>query len=85
MLSGVQEEAVMASSNTDSCQTAITPQVVAPQVNTQKNAVTTIKPSIPRKTFVQQEPAIFFIWGFAIIYIVILIANSTIRNKKVHN
>lgn len=85
MLSGVQEEAIIASSNTDSCQTAITPQVATPQVNTQTSAVTTIKPIIPRKTFVQQEPAIFFIWGLAIFYIAILIANSIIKNKKAHN
>ena len=67
-------------STTDSC------QVGEPVTATQETPRTTATtPAMHRKSFKEQEPAIFSIIGFAVAYIAALIINRIIKTRKTHH
>ena len=60
-------------STTDSCQV----RTIA--------TYTATTPAMHRKSFKEQEPAIFSIIGFAVAYIAALIINRIIKTRKTHH
>ena len=68
-------------STTDSCQ--VSEPVTATQETPRTIAATT--PAMHRKSFKEQEPAIFSIIGFAVAYIAALIINRIIKTRKTHH
>ena len=66
-------------STTDSC------QVSEPVTATQETPRTITTPAMHRKSFKEQEPAIFSIIGFAVAYIAALIINRIIKTRKTHH
>lgn len=85
MLSEVQEKS--STTPTDTAQVAVAPQAAVSPTKTQTTTATTVKvvSTVPRKTFEQQEPAIFGIWIVAIAYVAILILRRTVKMKKAHH
>ena len=65
-------------STTDSCQ-------VSEPVTATQDTYTATTPAMHRKSFKEQEPAIFSIIGFAVAYIAALIINRIIKTRKTHH
>ena len=71
-------------STTDSCQ--VSEPVTATQETPRTIATyTATTPAMHRKSFKEQEPAIFSIIGFAVAYIAALIINRIIKTRKTHH